>query len=184
MHPLIISTGRVFGLPAEEITGRNRARHVVEARKGAAWALRQRYGDMSLCSIGAELGGRDHSTVLNLLAGAEERAAEDLEYAARLRAILEGATVTTGHLSAHILMAPPDELESLIGEPQNEAERRLMRAIQWHLTRWMFWQTRADAAPDLADRFALSAEAAREATAARALAHAIVVYREEASRHA
>lgn len=91
MHPLIIHAGRVFDVAPATIIGRDRSRHVVAARKGAAWALRQRYQDMSLVSIGAELGGRDHSTIHSLISGAEERAAADDEYAARLGAILDGS---------------------------------------------------------------------------------------------
>lgn len=88
MHPLIIAAGTVFGLAPEAITGTSRTRPVVRARAAAAWALRDRL-TLSLHAIGAELGGRDHSTIRHLLAVAERSAHGDLAYARQLWAVAD-----------------------------------------------------------------------------------------------
>lgn len=55
---------REFGveITAEEIKGRKRHRALFEARKAAAWHMRES-GMMTLQQIGQAMGGRDHSTV-------------------------------------------------------------------------------------------------------------------------
>jgi hypothetical protein len=107
MHPLIIAAGQIFTLAPELLTGTSRARPVVLARAAAAWSLRQRL-TLSLHAIGRELGGRDHSTIRNLLAVAERGALADLAYARQLWAVADaplghavcalcGADIIPGH---------------------------------------------------------------------------------------
>lgn len=54
-----------FGLDAEDITGKDRGAHLVDARSVVAKLLRER--NHSYPQIGVVLGGRDHSTIINLI---------------------------------------------------------------------------------------------------------------------
>jgi chromosomal replication initiation ATPase DnaA len=57
--------GEILGVAVEEIEGPSRTRRLVDARQLVARALRVR--GATLRDIGEVLGGRDHSTVVNLL---------------------------------------------------------------------------------------------------------------------
>ncbi len=61
---VIESVGRHFGLTAEELKGKGKALRVTLARQVAMYLAREET-NCSLASIGQELGGRDHSTVLH-----------------------------------------------------------------------------------------------------------------------
>ncbi|MCZ4141322.1 chromosomal replication initiation protein DnaA, partial [Escherichia coli] len=52
------------GLSIEELNSKSRTRTLVTARQIAMYLLRE-LTDMSLPKIGAELGGRDHTTVIH-----------------------------------------------------------------------------------------------------------------------
>ncbi len=83
--------GRVadfFDLTRAELTGASRKRHIVEARQAAAWVLRHAYPQLSLQTIGEQLGGRDHSTIIYAIARTAERMRADPALAAELRAML------------------------------------------------------------------------------------------------
>lgn len=88
MHPILTETAILFNLTAADLTGPGRQRHVAEARQAAAYALRQRT-PLSLAAIGAEIGGRDHSTVLWAIEAAERRAVGDVAYALNLAALAQ-----------------------------------------------------------------------------------------------
>lgn len=68
-HPasLIQAVASALGLTVDELTGPSRQRHVVQARQLAAFVLRTHCPAMSLSAIAAQLGWRDHATVLHAL---------------------------------------------------------------------------------------------------------------------
>ena len=117
------------GLTAAALTGRSRVRAVVAVRALAAWVLYQRtlqlraatgsgWAGLSTTGIGALLGGRDHSTVLNLLARAEAYRQADPEY--RALADLLAKRVSPG--LAPICPAPPRQPAVVLRQvkPKNE----------------------------------------------------------------
>lgn len=77
----------VFAVSPAELLSRARQRHIAYARQAAMLALRL-LTDRSLAAIGAELGGRDHSTVLYGIAAAETRAACEPRYRRQLDQVL------------------------------------------------------------------------------------------------
>jgi chromosomal replication initiator protein len=87
MHTVITEAAALFGVDARALTNRSRLRHIVEARQAAAYALRARYPSISLSTIGALLGGRDHTTIIYALRAAERRAVHQLDYALKLCAL-------------------------------------------------------------------------------------------------
>lgn len=54
-----------FNIPQEEILSKSRKRHIVQARQIAMYLCRNLIANCSLASIGAEIGGKDHATVLH-----------------------------------------------------------------------------------------------------------------------
>ncbi len=60
---IIAQTGAYFSVPIEELTGPSRGRHLVMARQIAMYLCRE-LTDLSLPKIGAQFGGRDHTTVM------------------------------------------------------------------------------------------------------------------------
>lgn len=62
---IVMAVATDFGLPFAEIVGRGRHRPLIHARAVIARLLRAR--GMSYPRIGHFIGGRDHSTILNLL---------------------------------------------------------------------------------------------------------------------
>jgi chromosomal replication initiation ATPase DnaA len=66
---------------------------VCEARHAVAYALRERFG-MSLREIGTMLGGRDHTTIINSLRVAENRAKYNPRFAANVAQLLIEEPVT------------------------------------------------------------------------------------------
>ncbi len=61
---IIAQTAEYFGLSIEELNSKSRTRTLVTARQIAMYLLRE-LTDLSLPKIGAELGGRDHTTVIH-----------------------------------------------------------------------------------------------------------------------
>ena len=72
-----------YGVRPGDITGAGRTRQVARARQ-AALLLGRRLTGHGLVALGGMVGGRDHSTVLYGIRQAEERAAEDAEFAREL----------------------------------------------------------------------------------------------------
>lgn len=54
-----------FNISQEEILSKSRKRHIVQARQIAMYLCRNLIANCSLASIGAEIGGKDHATVLH-----------------------------------------------------------------------------------------------------------------------
>ena len=73
-----------FGLKPGELRARKRTRKVAEARHIAMYIMRNHAG-ASFPAIGAQLGGRDHSTVVHGCQTVKKRCAED----AKFRALVE-----------------------------------------------------------------------------------------------
>ncbi len=71
MNDILDRVADVFGVTLADLTGPRRTPDLVQARFAAAYALRGHCQDMPLCAIGAVLGGRDHSTIINALRRAE-----------------------------------------------------------------------------------------------------------------
>jgi len=62
--PLIIAqTAAYFGVSIDDLTGPSRGRHLVQGRQIAMYLCRE-LTDLSLPKIGAQFGGRDHTTVM------------------------------------------------------------------------------------------------------------------------
>ena len=70
---IIAQTASYFSYPIDDLTGPSRTRALVTARQIAMYLCRE-LTDLSLPKIGAEFGGRDHTTVMN----AERRIRKDL----------------------------------------------------------------------------------------------------------
>ena len=60
---IIAEVATVYGITPEEIRSSKRTSQISIARKVAAYVVREVTG-MSLAAIGAEFGGRDHSTIV------------------------------------------------------------------------------------------------------------------------
>lgn len=86
-----------YEVSVEDIKSDKRARAISEARQVAMWMARQLTGE-SYENIGAELGGRDHSTVYYGIGKIEKRLLEDKSYSYKLerlkKDILEGGGST------------------------------------------------------------------------------------------
>jgi chromosomal replication initiator protein len=82
-----------FNLGHREITGRSRTKDVVMPRQIAMYLLREET-DASLLEIGAELGGRDHTTVLHGIRQIEKVLASDASLRSRIMAIRESMLST------------------------------------------------------------------------------------------
>lgn len=59
---ILVAVSEVYGIPIEEITGRSRGRHTVEARHVACWLLHR--ARTTYVEIG-RVFGRDHSTAMH-----------------------------------------------------------------------------------------------------------------------
>jgi chromosomal replication initiator protein len=71
-------TAEHFGVAVESLSEKTRKKEIVVARQ-SAMVMFNEYTEMSLKSIGACFGGRDHSTVIHAL-----RAIEDYEFTSLL----------------------------------------------------------------------------------------------------
>jgi chromosomal replication initiator protein len=72
-----------FGIGLEELTSSRRSARIVEARQVAIYLCRE-LTELSLTSIGKQVGGRDHSTVLYSLAGVAKRCRERAAFRERV----------------------------------------------------------------------------------------------------
>lgn len=73
---VIEAISRFYGVSAEDLCGKGRTRRMVEPRQVAMYLLRTELG-LSLNKIGAELGGRDHTTILYGCKRVRARAQQD-----------------------------------------------------------------------------------------------------------
>ena len=85
---LIGRVAALFDLTRAELTSASRKRHIVEARQAAAWVLRHAYPRISLQTIGEQIGGRDHTTVIYAIARTAERMRADPQLDTQLRAMI------------------------------------------------------------------------------------------------
>lgn len=87
---VVLAVAATFGVPVAAVKGRRRDKEVVVPRQVAMYLMRHETG-ASLAEIGAELGGRDHSTVIHgceKVAAALARDARLGEYVAAARQLL------------------------------------------------------------------------------------------------
>jgi chromosomal replication initiator protein len=80
----------LFEVTRADLVGRSRTGRIVQARFAAAYALHHHYADMSLSAIGAALGGRNHSTIINAIRRAEALARIDPDYRTKLHTLSSG----------------------------------------------------------------------------------------------
>lgn len=85
---LIGQVADLFDLTRADLTSASRKRHVVAARQAAAWVLRHAYPQISLQTIGEQLGGRDHSTIIYAITRTTERMRVDPALERQLRAMI------------------------------------------------------------------------------------------------
>ncbi len=85
---LIGRVAALFDLTRAELTSATRKRHIVEARQAAAWVLRHAYPRISLQTIGEQIGGRDHTTVIYAIARTAERMRTNPVLDTQLRAMI------------------------------------------------------------------------------------------------
>ena len=85
---LIGQVADLFDLTRADLTSASRKRHVVAARQAAAWVLRHAYPQISLQTIGEQLGGRDHSTVIHAVRLIEELRTRDADMDGDVRSLL------------------------------------------------------------------------------------------------
>jgi chromosomal replication initiation ATPase DnaA len=97
MRSILYRAADLFGITVADLTGRRRTPDLVQARFAAAYALRRHCQDMPLCAIGAALGGRDHSTIINALRRAEALAWNNTDYNAKLQALLDKPSVLVAY---------------------------------------------------------------------------------------
>ncbi len=77
-----------FDVPAESLRSKTRISRVVRARQTAMFICRQ-LTDLSLVTIGAQFGGRDHSTVLHSIRKIERLMADDPIFERRIGDIIK-----------------------------------------------------------------------------------------------
>lgn len=87
LRRVIGATARRHGLTAADLVGSSRSRQVSQAR-GMAMYLARRLTQKSLQSIGAALGGRDHTTVLHGIRVTEVRRSRDPGVAADIEQLI------------------------------------------------------------------------------------------------
>ena len=81
---IISEVANVYGVPADNIRSSNRTSQVSTARKVAIYVVRE-ITNMPLQSIGAEFGGRDHSTIVYAINNIESNMKKD----SNLRQLIE-----------------------------------------------------------------------------------------------
>ena len=80
---------RHFGVDEREMTSRRRAADIVRARQVAMYVARELTRN-SLSAIGADFGGRDHSTVSYALQRVGDACARDVAFEAEVRELIRG----------------------------------------------------------------------------------------------
>jgi chromosomal replication initiator protein len=92
---IIVAVERHFSVGRRELTGRKRTKEVVLPRQIAMYLLRADT-DASLIEIGADLGGRDHTTVLHGIRQIERQLTSDAGLRSRVFAIRESLAGVAG----------------------------------------------------------------------------------------
>ena len=86
MQDILTKASTLFDVQILQIVGARRVQRYCRARNAVAYALRER--GWSLQEIGAVLGARHHTTVMNSLDQAEDLARHNADYAAQIAALL------------------------------------------------------------------------------------------------
>jgi chromosomal replication initiation ATPase DnaA len=73
---VLVAVGKLFAIPVATLKGRDRTRHVSEARDAAYWLLR-RHSRMPAVQMAKAFGRRDHTGALRAVGRCEERRATD-----------------------------------------------------------------------------------------------------------
>lgn len=89
LETIMAAVAGYYKLSTDDLAGRKRTKAVVHARQVAMYLAREDAG-VPLASIGAALGGRDHSTIAHGCARAAEMLHTDPELAAQIAAIRAG----------------------------------------------------------------------------------------------
>ena len=81
VRSIIARAAEIYDLRPEDITSPARVKHVTRCRKLVVWTVRTLRKDLSYPQIGAQLGRRDHSTIIHNWHAAEALRAVDPEFA-------------------------------------------------------------------------------------------------------
>lgn len=92
---IIKKVSEYYEVPADSIKGKSRTKGISEARQVVMWMARQ-LTDESYESIGAYLGGRDHSTVYYGISAIEKRTIEDKAFLHKLERLKNEITKAGG----------------------------------------------------------------------------------------
>lgn len=84
---ILLKTQDLFGVRPHDVTGPSRYGLYLKARYAVCLALRRR--GWSYGQIGALLGGRDHTTIMNACENAERMVTADPAYAAKVTTLAE-----------------------------------------------------------------------------------------------
>ena len=118
-----------YRITFDELQGKSRKRHIVEARQICHWMVRNRicYNQLSLSAIGEVIGGRDHATVLHSTRNINNLVAVDRIFRERLMIMCNelGARVAWMPVEKELLItgymkSPKDEIVSTEKEGQAE----------------------------------------------------------------
>ena len=88
---IIRAVCKTYGVTADDIKGKSRVKNISEARQVVMWMARQ-LTEESYDTIGAELGGRDHSTVYYGISTVEKRTLDDKAYLYKLERLKKEIT--------------------------------------------------------------------------------------------
>lgn len=113
-----------FGISVRKLDGVSRSQPIVRARWAAMWLLREARG-LSTTQIGAQLGGKDHTTVVYGLKMIEELRGCNLALAARLDGLLRAATRDAAILPADLAGEAANRLIVVMIEAFRDRLRRL-----------------------------------------------------------
>lgn len=91
---------RAFDVGQMALTSHHRNAALIEARAFVVWCLRSLGRPMSYPKIGAVLGGRDHTTIMNLHTKAILLRMQDADFAAACRGIAERFYAMREHSNA------------------------------------------------------------------------------------
>ncbi len=81
IRAVIFGVADSYGLTVDQLKGPSRRSLIVEARHEAFWRLRNEFA-LSYPAIGQLMGGKDHSTVMNVIKLHEARLADEARRAA------------------------------------------------------------------------------------------------------
>lgn len=69
------------GITIVELEGSSRRRHIVQARQAFVYIIKNKHPDYSWPRIASMIGDRDHTTIMHAYRRAEEKLADDPEFA-------------------------------------------------------------------------------------------------------